>query len=171
MRIRYANENDSSLLADLGRKTFYDSFIDGNTEEDIALYLTEHYSSEIQSSEIADTNTIFLIAEINEIAVGYTKLKAQSSNEGVTATNPIELQRIYSIKEYIGKGVGAELMKASISEAKEKGFNSIWLGVWEKNERAIKFYERWGFKKVGEKNFTLGNDTQNDFTMELRLTS
>jgi GNAT superfamily N-acetyltransferase len=171
MRIRYANENDSSLLADLGRKTFYDSFIDGNTEEDIALYLTEHYSSEIQSSEIADTNTIILIAEINEIAVGYTKLKAQSSNEGVTATNPIELQRIYSIKEYIGKGVGAELMKASISEAKEKGFNSIWLGVWEKNERAIKFYERWGFKKVGEKNFTLGNDTQNDFTMELRLTS
>jgi len=155
----------------LGRKTFYDSFIDGNTEEDIALYLTEHYSSEIQSSEIADTNTIILIAEINEIAVGYTKLKAQSSNEGVTATNPIELQRIYSIKEYIGKGVGAELMKASISEAKEKGFNSIWLGVWEKNERAIKFYERWGFKKVGEKNFTLGNDTQNDFTMELRLTS
>ena len=171
MRIRYANENDSSLLADLGRKTFYDSFIDGNTEEDIALYLTEHYSSEIQSSEIEDTNTIFLIAEINEIAVGYTKLKAQSSSDGVTATNPIELQRIYSIKEYIGKGVGAELMKASISEAKEKGFNSIWLGVWEKNERAIKFYERWGFKKVGEKNFTLGNDTQNDFTMELRLTS
>jgi GNAT superfamily N-acetyltransferase len=171
MKIRYANENDSSLLADLGRKTFYDSFIDGNTEEDIALYLSEHYSSEIQSSEIADTNTIFLIAEINKIAVGYTKLKAQSSSDGVTATNPIELQRIYSIKEYIGKGVGAELMKASISEAKEKGFNSIWLGVWEKNERAIKFYERWGFKKVGEKTFTLGNDTQNDFTMELRLTS
>jgi ribosomal protein S18 acetylase RimI-like enzyme len=171
MNTRYANENDSLLLADLGRKTFYDSFIDGNTEDDINLYLSEHYSSEIQSSEIADPNTTFIIAEINEVAVGYIKLKAQSSGDGVTASNPIELEKIYSIKEYIGKGVGAELMKASISEAKEKGFNCIWLGVWEKNERAIKFYERWGFKKVGEKKFTLGNDTQNDFTMELRLTS
>ncbi len=171
MNIRYANENDSSLLANLGRKTFYDSFIDGNTEEDMALYLSKQYSSEIQFSEITDPNITFLIAEINEVPVGYTKLKAKSSGDGVTATNPIELQRIYSIKEYIGKGVGAELMKASISEAKEKGFNCIWLGVWEKNERAINFYERWGFKKVGKHFFTLGNDTQSDFTMELSLTS
>lgn len=171
MKIRYANENESSLLADLGRKTFYDSFIDGNTEQDMALYLSEHFSAELQLSEIKDLNTIFLIAEINGVAVGYTKLKGQSSGDGVTGTNPMELQRIYSIKEYIGKGVGAELMKASISVAKEKGFNCIWLGVWEKNERAIKFYERWGFKKVGKYLFTLGNDTQTDFTMELSLTS
>ena len=171
MNIRYANENDSSLLADIGRKTFYDTFIDGNTEEDMALYLSEHYSSELQSSEIADPNTTFLIAEINEVAVGFTKLKAQSKGEGVTGTNPMELQRIYSLKEYIGKGVGAELMNASIREAKEKGFNCIWLGVWEKNERAIKFYERWGFKQVGKHVFTLVNDTQIDYTMELSLTS
>jgi len=171
MNIRYANENDASLLAELGRKTFYDSFIEFNAEEDMVKYLSEHYSTEIQMSEITDPDTIFLIAEQNGMPVGYAKLKGQSKGDGVASTNPMELQRIYSIQEYIGKGVGAELMKEAIREAKERGFNCLWLGVWEKNERAIKFYEKWGFKKVGNHTFVLGEDIQSDFTMELSLTS
>jgi len=171
MNIRYANENDASLLAELGRKTFYDSFITFNTEEDMAKYLSEHYSEEIQMSEIQDPNTVFLIAEENGAPVGYAKLKGQSKGDGVAGTNPLELQRIYSIQEYIGKGVGPALMKESISEAEERGFNCLWLGVWEKNDRAIKFYEKWGFQKVGNYLFTLGEDIQKDFTMELSLAS
>jgi ribosomal protein S18 acetylase RimI-like enzyme len=61
-------------------------------------------------------------------------------------------------------------MKASLKEARERGFNCLWLGVWDKNEKAIKFYERWGFKKVGSHAFMLGKDAQNDFIMELGLT-
>ena len=171
MNIRSANENDAFLLAELGRKTFYDTFIEQNTAEDMALYLSEHFSADIQRSEIKDPNTIFLIAELDGAPVGYSKLKGHHRGNGVTGTNPIELQRIYSIQEYIGKGIGTELMKKSISEAKEKGFNCIWLGVWEKNERAIKFYEKWGFKKVGSYLFILGEDSQRDFTMELSLIS
>ena len=171
MKIRYAGENDSSMLAELGSKTFYDSFIAFNTEEDMAKYLSEHYSEEIQMSEIQDPNTVFLIAEENGAPVGYAKLKGQSKGDGVAGTNPMELQRIYAIQEYIGKGVGLALMKESISEAKERGFNCLWLGVWEKNVRAIKFYEKWGFQKVGNYIFMLGEDVQKDFTMELSLAS
>jgi ribosomal protein S18 acetylase RimI-like enzyme len=82
----------------------------------------------------------------------------------------MELERIYSVKEQIGKGVGAELIKASIKEARDKGFDCLWLGVWDKNERAIKFYEKWGFKKVGSHVFMLGKDVQNDLIMEIVLT-
>lgn len=169
MNIRYANKNDSSLLAELGRKTFYDTFIEYNTPEDMEKYLSEHYSPEIQMSEIQDPNIVFLIAEENDVSVGYAKLKALSKGDGVTGTKPMELQRIYTIQEYIGKGVGAELMKEAIRETKERGFNCLWLGVWEKNERAITFYEKWGFKKVGSYIFVLGEDQQKDFIMELIL--
>ncbi len=79
-------------------------------------------------------------------------------------------QTPWNCREYIGKGVGAELLAKSIGEAKQRGFDCLWLGMWEKNERAIKFYERWGFKKAGTNFFILGKDTQNDFTMELSLT-
>ena len=171
MNIRYANENDASMLADLGRKTFQDTFLENNTPEDMEKYLSEHYSIELQTSEIKDPNTIFLIAEINGVPVGYAKLKGQSRGEGISGTNPMELQRIYSVKEYIGKGVGAELMKGSIREARARGFDCLWLGVWEKNERAITFYEKWGFRKAGKSVFMLGEDPQTDFTMELRLAS
>ena len=171
MNIRYADENDASLLAELGRKTFYDSFIEFNTNEDMVKYLSEHYSEEIQMSEIQDPNTVFLIAEQDGVPVGYAKLKGQSKGDGVACANPMELQRIYSIQDYIGKGVGPALMKEAISEAKERGFNCLWLGVWEKNERAIKFYENWGFQKVGNYIFMLGKDIQKDFTMELSLAS
>jgi len=171
MNIRYANENDASLLAGLGRQTFYDSFIEFNTKENMGKYLSEHYSEEIQMSEIQDPNTVFLIAEQDGVPVGYAKLKGQSKGDGVAGTNPMELQRIYSIQEYIGRGVGPALMKESIREARERGFDCLWLGVWERNERDIKFYEKWGLKKVGSYIFILGEDVQKDFTMELSLAS
>src|SRR6476659_6640628 len=171
MNIRYANEKDSSLLAELGRKTFYDALIEYNTPENMAKYVSTHFSPEIQMSEIKDPDTVFLIAEQNGGPVGYAKLKEQSKGDGVAGTNPMELQRIYTIHEYIGKGVGAELMKEAIREAKERGFNCLWLGVWERNERAIKFYEKWGFKRVGGNIFVLGEDIFKDFTMELSLTA
>jgi ribosomal protein S18 acetylase RimI-like enzyme len=82
----------------------------------------------------------------------------------------MEIERIYAIKEYVGKGPGAELMKACINEAGKRGCERIWLGVWEKNPRAIAFYKKWGFKEISTHTFLLGNDPQRDFIMELRLT-
>lgn len=169
MNIRYANETDATLLADLGRKTFSDTFSEDNTPEDMALYLSEHYTPEIQRFELQDPHTVFLIAENNTIPVGYAQLKGHSTEAGVAGTHPMELQRIYTLQEYIGKGIGSALMKASIREAKARGFTCLWLGVWEKNKRAIQFYEKWGFKQVGSHSFVLGKDVQTDFIMELSV--
>jgi diamine N-acetyltransferase len=170
MNIRYGTPDDAKMLSELGTKTFYDTFAKDNTPENIKAYLKKSFSPEIQSSELADPNVIFLIAELDSIPIGYAKLRMNSKDDSLTGTNPVELERIYSIQEYLGKGIGKELMKASIREATERGCDSIWLGVWERNKRAIDFYRKWGFKEVGTHIFKLGDDPQNDFVMELELT-
>ena len=81
----------------------------------------------------------------------------------------MEIRRIYASQYYLGKGVGKELMQAAISEAQQRGCDCLWLGVWEKNQRAIHFYKKWGFREVGTHTFSLGDDLQNDLIMELEL--
>jgi diamine N-acetyltransferase len=169
MHIRYGTTEDAKVLAELGARTFYDTFAKDNKSENIQSYLEKSFSPEIQQKELSDPNIIFLIAELDGTPVGYAKLKMNSKDDALKGTNPVELERIYAVQEYLGKGVGKGLMKASLREARQRGCDSVWLGVWEKNQRAIDFYEKWGFKKVGTHVFKLGDDLQNDFVMELRL--
>lgn len=83
--------------------------------------------------------------------------------------NALEIARLYVLKDKIGTGVGKGLMISSIDIAKQKSKQVIWLGVWEKNARAIDFYTKWGFEKFGEQEFLLGNDLQNDWLMKKEL--
>ena len=170
MKIRYGNISDATMLSKLGAKTFYDTFAKENTPENINLYIKKSFSTEIQLNELSRHDIIFLIAEAEDEPVGYAKLKIDSHDEAVKGTKVMEIERIYASQEYIGRGVGKELMKACINEARQRGCDSIWLGVWEKNQRAIDFYKKWGFREVGTHIFKLGEDPQNDFVMELELT-
>jgi diamine N-acetyltransferase len=169
MKIRYGTIEDAKLLSELGTKTFYDTFAKDNTPENIDLYIKTSFSPEIQGNELSDPDIIFLIVELDGLPIGYAKLKVNSKDESLRGKKPLELERIYAVQEYLGKGVGKVLMKASIEEAKHRGCDSIWLGVWEKNQRAIDFYKKWGFKEAGTHIFKLGDDPQNDFVMELEL--
>jgi diamine N-acetyltransferase len=169
MNIRYGNADDARMLSEFGAKTFYDTFAKDNTPENISLYMKRSFSTKIQLNELSDANIIFLIAELENKPVGYAKLKVDSKDESITGTKPIEIERIYSLQEYIGKGIGKALMQAAIDKAKQKDCNSIWLGVWEKNPKAINFYKKWGFREVGTHIFMLGDDPQRDFIMELNL--
>ena len=169
MKIRYGTIDDAAMLAELGARTFYDTFAQDNTPENISLYMKKSFSTEIHLNELSRPDIIFLIAEMENESVGYAKLKVDSKDESITGTKPIEIERIYSLQEYIGKGIGKALMQAAIDEAKQKDCNSIWLGVWEKNPRAINFYKKWGFREVGTHIFMLGDDPQRDFIMELNL--
>lgn len=171
MLIRYGTADDAKLLSEIGAKAFYDSFARDNTEENIRLYLERTYSPEIQFDELTNPEVVFLIAEIENEAVGYVKINLNSRDDAVQGTRTIEIERIYAAKEHIGKGVGKSLMQASIEEAKQRGCDSIWLGVWEKNPRAIAFYRKWGFEEVGTHTFMLGTDPQRDLIMELRFES
>ena len=130
---------------------------------------TAEQPPEIQFDELSAFDNIFLIAESESTPIGYAQLIMDSKEESLKGTRSLEIRRIYSSQEYIGKGVGKELMSASIQEAKQRGCDSIWLGVWEKNPRAISFYKQWGFKEVGTHIFHVGDDPQMDFIMELAL--
>ena len=169
MNIRYGTTDDAGMLAALGTRTFYDTFAKDNTPENIEAYLKRSFSPEIQFNELSQHDVIFLIAESENIPIGYAQLILNSKDEAIRGTRPLEVRRIYTSHEYLGKGVGKELMQATINEARQRGCNCVWLGVWEKNQRAIEFYEKWGFRKVGTHIFSVGDDPQKDFVMELEL--
>lgn len=169
MKIRYATIEDAKLLSEMGAKTFQDTFARDNTPENMEIYLKTSFSPEIQRQELSAADVVFLLAESEGIPVGYAQLIINSKDEVLTGIRPLELRRIYASHEYLGKGVGKELMKAILAEARRRGCDCVWLGVWEKNQRAIDFYKKWGFRVVGTHTFTLGNEEQNDFVLELEL--
>ena len=167
--IRLADSGDAALLAELGARTFCDTFAADNKPEDMAAYLAESFGPEIQSAELATPETIFLIAEIDGVAAGYAHLQVVSTPTCVAGPRPIELARLYASRGWLGRGVGAALMGGCLDQARQAGYQTIWLGVWEKNLRAQAFYRKWEFKVVGNHEFQLGSDLQNDFIMERPL--
>jgi diamine N-acetyltransferase len=169
LNIRYGNTEDAVLLSELGAKTFYDTFAKDNTPENIKMHLENAFSAEIQFNELSQPDTIFLIAENGQTPVGYAQLMIDGREESLKGIKTLEIRRIYVSQEYIGAGVGKELMNACLAEARQRGCDSIWLGVWEKNPRAINFYKKFGFAEVGTHIFPVGDDPQTDLIMELML--
>ena len=169
MNIRYGTTADAKMLSELGAKTFYDTFAKDNTPENMVAHLKNSFSPEIQFAELANPHHIFLIVEDESQTIGYAQLILNSKEEFITGNKPLEVRRIYATQEYIGKGVGKVLIQATIHEAEQRDCDCVWLGVWEKNPRAIDFYKKWGFKEVGTHIFTVGDDPQKDFVMELTL--
>jgi ribosomal protein S18 acetylase RimI-like enzyme len=167
--IRRASENDAALLAELGARTFYDSFAAQNTPENMAAYLAASFSPEQQRAELADPQNTFLISETDGVAIGYAQLRAGKPPASVSDPKAIELVRLYVSSSFQGTGVGGKLMEACLAEARQAGYQTIWLGVWQQNTRAQAFYERWNFSVVGDHVFHLGADPQLDWLMERSL--
>ncbi|HEY0101628.1 MAG TPA: GNAT family N-acetyltransferase [Pyrinomonadaceae bacterium] len=164
--IRYARIEDASLLAELGAQTFAETFTDDNSPADMAAYLADSFSLEKLKTELTDPLSIFFIAEVDAHAAGYAKLHSGKALESVEGQNPIELVRLYVSRKWLGRRVGQALMQRCIDEARGKGFQTIWLGVWERNSRALAFYRKWNFREVGEHIFQLGSDPQRDILMQ-----
>ena len=163
--VRRATSSDNVLLAELGTETFRDAFGAHNTAEDMALYVAKSFSPVLQAMELVDPFVAFLVAEAEEGPVGYAKLRRGASPESVRSSRPVEIARFYARSKWIGRGVGRALMEAVLREARGYGHDVIWLGVWERNERAITFYRKWAFVEVGSQRFELGNDLQTDLVM------
>jgi len=167
--IRNATISDAELLAAVGAETFHDSFAADNTPEDMAAYLSRSFSPEIQERELADSRSKFIIAEDDGEVAGYGHLKLSRVPQAVDARQPLEIARFYARKAWLGKGIGAHLMAACLPAAGALCCDALWLGVWEKNIRAIRFYRQWGFGVVGEQEFQLGGDLQKDLVMARNL--
>lgn len=164
--IRQGQAADAAMLAELGARTFSETFAPDNSADDMAAYLATAFSPAQQATELADPETSFLIAESGGVAVGYAMLRSGNVLENVTGVNPIELVRLYVSQDQLGSGVGAALMQASIDEARRSGHKTLWLGVWEHNPRAQAFYRKWNFTEIGTHVFQLGNDPQTDILMQ-----
>lgn len=123
--IRRANLTDASLLAELGARTFYDTFAADNRPEDMAAYLAASFSPAKQAEELLDALSLFIIAEIDNEVVGYAQLHAGVSPECITGAMPIELARFYVVADWHGRGVSAALMRACIDEAQKAGYQTL----------------------------------------------
>lgn len=166
LTIRYADASDAETLAELGARTFRETFADVNSPEDMRAYLSCAFTKERLASELSDERSVFFVAESGGVATGYAKLRAGKFHEGVKGAKPVEIERLYVAREWLGRGAGHALMQACLDEACRRGYRTVWLGVWERNERARAFYRKWGFRDVGEQIFQLGSDAQTDVVME-----
>ncbi len=169
--IRQATLDDAKLLTDLSYTTFWDAFAHHpkNAPDDLNHYMRQAFNIEQITEEIAYPNAIFLVVEIDEKPAGYAKMITGNAERGVTAMRPIELSRLYSHQEFLGKGVGQNLMDACFERARADEYDVMWLGVWEYNPRAQRFYEKNGFKVVGRHTFQLGSDPQTDLLMQREI--
>lgn len=171
LQIRQANSDDAAILARIGWQSFDEAFADNpkNHSDDMRIYMNEAFAPATIAADLRDENTVYLIAESGGEAVGYAKLKTDSREDCIAGDHPIELCRLYALDRFIGKGVGKALMHKCFELAGEKRADVFWLGVWEYNFRAQKFYEKFGFEKCGEHVFQLGNDPQVDWVLQKNL--
>ncbi len=171
LKIRYGIAEDAEKLAPLAVQIFNDTFAANplNKPEDMKEYVSEAFNFEQTERELSDKDSIFFVAENDGEMVGYAKLQKYSSEDCVSGENPIELQRLYVAHEFHGSGIAAEIMRKCFEEAREQNFQTMWLGVWEYNFRAQKFYGKLGFNVVGKHIFMLGRDAQTDLIMEKDL--
>jgi ribosomal protein S18 acetylase RimI-like enzyme len=169
LTIRRGTLADAALLSELGARTFSETFAADNTSEDMAAYIATSFNVARQTAELEDPASTFLIAEVDGSAAGYAKLHDGEPEEGVEGPKPIELVRLYVSRDWLGRGIGEQLMRACLDEARQAGHETIWLGVWERNGRAQAFYRKWNFRTIGEHIFQLGSDLQRDFLMERPL--
>src|SRR4051812_32092975 len=168
--IRPATSADADALARLAARLFEQTFAGENSADDMREYLDRTFSAERQRAELADGDRAVWLAVAEDGAhVGYAMLRRGTRAQGVTGSRPAEVQRIYADRDFHGRGVGRVLMDACLAQASEWKCDELWLGVWERNPRAIAFYQKIGFGVVGRQTFLLGRDVQHDLVMALPL--
>lgn len=165
LHIRDAVLGDASRLAQFAAQAFADSFAADNSPADMAQYLAESFGAGVQALELADPALRYILAESDGEIVGSARLGFGPAPDPVHARRPVEIARFYAAKAHIGKGIGRALMRQCLRAAAEAGCDVLWLGVWERNFRAIAFYEKWHFRTVGTIIFQLGEDAQTDLLM------
>jgi ribosomal protein S18 acetylase RimI-like enzyme len=169
LQIRQANLEDLSALQAIGRQTFAETYLDGNTEENMAAYLEEGFSEEKLGKELRNENSQFYVAIQADEVIGYLKVNLGDAQNEKQDPDALEIERIYVLQKYQGKQVGTLLYMQAVAIAKARKSAYIWLGVWEENPGAIRFYEKNGFVEFGEHIFQLGDDAQRDVLMKKSL--
>jgi diamine N-acetyltransferase len=161
--IRTATIQDLAVLHDLAVRTFSDTFSGTAADEDIQRYLTQDLAVEQIAKELLGEEGQYWLAFSEDQPAAFMRLVWQQVPDCVTGPKPIELLRLYVDQPFLGRGIAQSLMETGLDWSKQQGFQTMFLGVWEHNYRAQKFYAKYGFEKVGEHVFPVGNDPQIDW--------
>lgn len=153
----------------ISKETFSQAFSDINTQENMNKYLAESFSVEQLNEELSNKFSRFYFAKFNDEVIGYMKLNIGEAQKENQNDNALEIERIYVLKDFHGKKVAQLLYQKAIQIAEEIPVDYVWLGVWEKNFRAIAFYKKNGFEPYSQHVFMLGDDRQLDILMKLKL--
>jgi len=166
IRLKRATSDNIGELQRIGKQTFFETFSAGNTDENMAKYLEEGFSLKKLADEVNNESSHFYFAVLDNNVIGYLKLNLGQSQTELKDDKALEIERIYVLKEFHGKNVGQLLYEKAIEIAWSLNVNYVWLGVWEKNPRAINFYKKNGFNEFGRHEFKLGDDEQTDIMMK-----
>ena len=181
--IRRAVPADAANLAALGARTFEEAFAAQNRPEDMTAYLERTYSEPLQRRELEDPDVVTLLVEDSGRLIAFAQMRRGHGGQAISpvlgqAGLPVlqseklmEIARFYVDRPWHGRGIAQALMEASLDVSASLGATNIWLGVWEKNTRAIAFYAKCGFRDVGSHPFLVGSDLQTDRVMVIPLAS
>ncbi|MCO5261080.1 MAG: GNAT family N-acetyltransferase [Crocinitomicaceae bacterium] len=163
--------SELELLQRISRLTFFETFSNQNSPENMRKYLNEHVSLEKLQQEYTNPLSFFYFAKINENIVGYLKINFATTQTMPNNSDSLEIERIYVLNSMQKNGVGKQLLEKAIEISRNEQLTTIWLGVWEHNKNAIEFYNHLGFIEFGKHPFQLGDDTQTDLLMKLFISN
>ena len=160
---------DIPQLRDLAIRIYRDTFSGQNSEANMEAFLAKDYSVESFDREFDETGSAYFFACDNSRPVGYLRLRKSKEAEAHLGDNTIELHRLYVDINYQGHGLGKLLMEFALERARELKVDWLWLGVWEHNPRAQRFYTSWGFERFAEHIFQMGDEAQTDWLLKKRI--
>lgn len=162
--IRRINTDDVPVLARIARETFYDTFTGTCTEADMQEFLDQYFNEQKLGDEVSNPDNLYFFAEVDGTPAAYLQfMEDYNGFPQMKKWKALELKRIYVLKEFHGRGIAQQLMDFILGHAHENKYEVVWLGVWEHNLRAQKFYEKYGFVNSGyTHDFPIGNTPQTD---------
>jgi ribosomal protein S18 acetylase RimI-like enzyme len=167
--LRKATLSDLPELLALARTSFLQAFTVGNKPENVQAYLAQAFTEDKLTKEMQEPASTFIVASLGGKLVGYTKLNLAAAQADVQDPTSVEVARLYTLQDVWGTGLGQLLLDAAIVFAKQEGKAWLWLGVWEHNARAIRFYEKNGLRIFGSHPFPFGDEIQNDWLMRVEV--
>ena len=166
---RQCTLEDAEMLRDFSYKTYFETFAHMNTPEDMQAYLDKAFEMEKIRTELSNVNSSFYFLYADEKLAGYLKLNEGPAQTDIHDNESLEIERIYVSQDFQGKGLGSYLMEQAIRIANLQNKLYVWLGVWEKNENALRFYKKNGFYEIDTHSFFMGDDEQTDYILRKNL--
>jgi ribosomal protein S18 acetylase RimI-like enzyme len=165
IKIRRARLAEAPMLTSLMRRAFKDAFAHNTRADDLKTHMDSHFALKLQMAELRSPDTDTLLAFFDAHPAGYAQILPRPAPDCVKAEHPVQMQRFYLLKSFWGTQAADELMKACLATLSQSSYSAVWLSCWNRNERALSFYRRWGFSRCGTVPFIVGSDRQTDFIL------